>query len=87
MGGFMIEPWVVDLVLAAFVLEGALLVGWRAATGRGIGYGAVAANLLSGGLIVMALRVAMVGGRTEAVAACLLGSLVAHLADLRQRWN
>jgi len=47
----------------------------------------LAGNLLAGGCLLLALRFALVGGAWWLVAACLAGSLLAHLLDLRQRWR
>ncbi len=87
MADLIANAYLIDWVLAAFVAEGLLLMGYRASTGKGLGYAAIAANLLSGGMIVLALRAAVSGARAELVAVCLLASLAAHIIDLRQRWN
>jgi hypothetical protein len=47
----------------------------------------LAGNLLAGGCLLLAVRFALTGGQWWQGALCLLGSLVAHLLDLRQRWR
>jgi len=44
-------------------------------------------NLLAGGCLLLALRFALIAAAWWMVAACLAGSLVAHVLDLRQRWR
>ncbi len=47
----------------------------------------LAGNLLAGGCLLLALRFALTGAAWWIVAACLAGSLLAHLLDLKQRWR
>ena len=49
------ESWI-DAILGLVILEGLLLVAWRAWTGRGPKPGPLIANLLAGGFILLALR-------------------------------
>jgi hypothetical protein len=45
------------------------------------------ANLLSGLLILFALRAALVDAWWGWIALCVLGALLAHVEDLRRRWR
>ena len=85
MTALVIDPHIIDLVLAVFVLEAAVLFGYRHVTGKGLAPGQIAANLLSGAMIMVALRLALSGAPMEMVAPCLLASMAAHIADLAQR--
>jgi hypothetical protein len=76
---------IIDLILALTVAEAALLVAWHHRTGRGIAPADLLPNLLSGICLMLAVRAALVGAWWGWIASCLLGSLLAHLADLRRR--
>lgn len=77
----------VDAILLLMVLEGVALIAYARATGRGIAPAAVVANLTSGAALLLALRAAMSGWGATAVAACLMVSFAAHVADLARRWR
>lgn len=75
-------------VMGVFVaLEVVALLVWRARTGRGIPAAQLLANIGAGGSLMLALRAALVGAGTGAVAGWLLGALVFHAADLALRWR
>ncbi|CAH0241814.1 hypothetical protein [Roseomonas sp. CECT 9278] len=76
---------VADVIMACLVIEAVALVAWRRATGRGPAPRAVAALLLPGAFLVLALRFALTGGDTWLIAAALVGALVAHGWDLAGR--
>ena len=76
---------VIDLILGLVVLEVMALALWRRRFGTGPDLGGVAANLASGGFLLLAVRAALVDASWEWVALALLGSLLAHLADLYGR--
>ena len=79
---------VLDAILAAVVFEGALLLAYRARTGRGVPVAGLLANLASGFSLMLALRIAVgAGGASPWIAPVLLAALLAHLADLAQRWE
>ena len=75
---------IVDLILGLVAVEALALValGRR----RGIAGLDVAAALLPGVALMLALRAALTGAWWAWVAAWLAASLVAHLADLARRW-
>jgi hypothetical protein len=76
---------VADVILACMVVEAVALLAWHRATGRGLRPGAVAALLLPGALLVLALRFALTGAAWSLVPLALVGALAAHLWDLRGR--
>jgi len=76
---------IIDLVLLGMLLEGAILLAIRQRTGRGLPGGQLAATLLSGGMLMLALRAALTGASWQVLAALMLASLVAHLFDLGLR--
>jgi hypothetical protein len=74
-------------VLLVLLLEALLLWLWHRRGGRGPAPRAVLPNLAAGAALVVALRVVQAGGSAPAVLGLLSLALVAHLADLRQRWR
>jgi hypothetical protein len=78
---------IVDLLLALVILESAVLWAYRRASGRGVPTSALIANLASGACLLLALRAALSGAGWEWVAFWLAAALVAHLIDLRSRWQ
>jgi hypothetical protein len=78
---------IVDVMLVLMALEGGILWLYRRATGRGVRASPLIATLVAGGCLLLALRAALTGGSWEWVAAWLTAGLVAHLNDLRSRWN
>jgi hypothetical protein len=76
---------IVDLILVLVVLEAAWLLLRHRRTGRGPAPADLLGNLLSGALLMLAVRGALVGAAWPWIALCLAGSVVAHLADLRRR--
>lgn len=78
---------IVDLILAAMALEAAALAAYRRRSGRGVPLPDLAANLVAGGCLLLALRAALTGADWSAAAAWLGAALLAHLADLACRWR
>ncbi len=78
---------IIDLILALTMLEAIVVVTYRRRTGRGVRSGDLAANLLAGVCLLLALRCALTGASWPWVALWLFASLVAHVADLRRRWT
>lgn len=77
----------VDLVLIAMIVEMAVLAVWSRRFGSGVRPTDLIFNLLAGACLVLALRVAISDLWPGWAALCLLGSLAAHLMDLRRRWR
>jgi hypothetical protein len=72
----------IDVILALMVLESVWLIRRRRAPARDILLG-----LAPGAALLLALRVALVGGPPLAIAGLLALSLPIHLADIaRRRW-
>jgi hypothetical protein len=78
---------IIDLILVMVAVEVAALALWRRWSGTGPGLGGLAANLTSGACLLLAVRAALVDAAWEWVAVALLGSLLAHVADLYGRWK
>jgi hypothetical protein len=76
---------VVDIILALMLAEYLALRVYLARTGRGISSLGLATFLLSGALLVLALRVALTGGDWRGISIFLVAAFVVHLLDLRAR--
>ncbi len=77
----------IDVILGLVVLEGLGLILLNRATGLGPAARKVPAMLAAGFFLMLATRLALGGAGAGPIATCLLGSLVAHLADLASRWR
>ena len=77
----------IDLALAITALEAVLVVAYFRRTGRGVAPGDFLGNLASGVCLMLALRCGITGAAWPWIAAFLLAALVAHLRDLRRRWQ
>lgn len=75
----------VDLILGLLLLEALAFHVYRRATGRGLPLAGIAAYLLSGAFLLLAVRAVLAGWSPYWTALCLAAALVAHLADLRRR--
>jgi hypothetical protein len=78
---------IVDLILALVVVEAVVLLTYRRLTGRGIPGMGLLTNLLAGAFLLMALRSALIESHWALTAAWLAAALIAHIADLTQRWR
>ena len=76
---------IVDLILGFMAVEGLALAILRRRIGRGLALADVAANLLSGFCLLLALRAALDGAWRGWTALALAAALTAHLADLKRR--
>jgi hypothetical protein len=87
MAAFLLDPWIVDTIIALVAVEAMVLVVWRGLTGGGLTVAETLANLSSGGALLLALRMAITGGLSASVLAFLSVALIAHVADLASRWK
>jgi len=78
---------IVDLVLLLVFVEAVAIALWHRLTGRGPTPPDLAALLLPGVFLMLALRAALGGSEWPLIAACLAASLAAHLLDLQRRWR
>jgi hypothetical protein len=76
----------VDVALAFMLVEALVLVARRRRRGGGLDARAVAALLLPGACLLLALRAALTGAAAGTIALWLLTALAAHLGDLAARW-
>jgi hypothetical protein len=77
----------VDLIVGLVALEALAVICWRVMVQRGPAPLPFVVNLLAGAFLLLALRCALAGSSEAAIAVCLSAALVAHLADLRLRWE
>ncbi len=77
----------IDVVIAVTILEALFLTGLHRATGRGVAPGQFVANLLSGLMLMLAVRTVIGGGWWGWTALCLMGAGIAHATDLWRRWQ
>jgi hypothetical protein len=76
----------VDIGLAAIALEGIALLAVRLSGRRHIPSD-IFLNLASGGLLMLGLRVAIVGGPIHVIMALMTAAGAAHALALRSRWR
>lgn len=78
---------IAELILALMAIEiAALLLLWFR-YGIGVRPLSLIANMAAGGSLVAALYVALTSGSPYTLAAILLLSLLAHVADMATRWK
>jgi hypothetical protein len=87
MGVFPLSEHGVDLIVGLVALEALVVILWRVVFRRGPAPLPFVVNLLAGAFLLLALRYALAASSEAAIAACLLAALVAHVADLRLRWE
>ncbi|QJE74749.1 hypothetical protein HHL28_02460 [Aerophototrophica crusticola] len=87
MADFFTSGRIVDIAIALALLEGLGVALYRWRTGRGPALRPFLVNLAAGLCLMLALRAALVGAGWGWVAAALVGSLLAHGADLAWRWR
>ncbi len=78
---------IAGFIIAVTVVEYVMIAAWHRRSGGGVAPSDLLPNLLAGGFLVLALGLALVGAWWGWIALCLLGALLAHLADLRRRWR
>ena len=79
------EGGIVDVALAAIVIEAIVLFAVRGRWAPFAGVRSVAANLAAGAFLMLAVRIAIADGHWTGIAACLACALVAHVADFAWR--
>jgi len=87
MADFFASGRAIDLVLTFMAVEAVLIFLHYRKSGRGIAPGPLLSLLVPGACLLLALRAALTGAEWSTPAVWLLAALVAHLADLRQRWR
>ncbi|MEQ9609493.1 MAG: hypothetical protein RLN99_17680 [Kiloniellaceae bacterium] len=87
MAAFFASGRAIDLVLAFMAVEAVLIFLHYRKSGRGLTPGALLSLLVPGACLLLALRAALTGADWSVLAIWLLAALVAHLADLKQRWR
>ncbi len=75
------SPHLVDFILVLVVFEAIVLAWWRKPVR------AILVMLAPGVCLMLALRAALDGAAWPWVPAALLAALVAHVADIRERWR
>jgi hypothetical protein len=78
---------IVDLIIGLIALEAVVLLMYARGTARGIAPMALLPNLAAGACLLLALRFALVAAPWGWMAVCLAAGLLAHVADLAQRWR
>ena len=76
---------IVDYILGALLAEGAALLAYRAATGRGPKV--IIANFAAGAALLVAWRLSASGAPIYFVLAALAASLLANVLDVAARWR
>ncbi|TXT43312.1 MAG: hypothetical protein FD139_3027 [Methylocystaceae bacterium] len=87
MSAFVVDPQLIDWILILVALEAIGVLGLRTLTRRGPPPAGFLCNLLAGAALLVALRCALAGAPTLAIAASLAMAFLAHLADLALRWE
>jgi hypothetical protein len=77
----------VDGVIAFTLIEAAVLLLYRHATGKGVAPREFALNMVSGLCLMLALRAFAHDAAAPWTALCLLGAGVAHVTDIWLRWR
>ena len=80
------NPQLIDIILLMVVTEGVVLGIYHGISGRGLSPRVLWPFLLSGALLLLALRAAILDAAWPWLALPLTGALIAHLFDLSGRW-
>jgi hypothetical protein len=78
---------IVDFIIAIMVMEVMACVAWRWHSTRGLSLPEISSMVLAGFFLLLALRSALASADWRWIALFLLGSLIAHLFDLKMRWR
>lgn len=77
----------IDWILAGMGLEAIALAVFHRRTGRGPPTASILPNIAAGAMLLLGMRLALAGTWWGWISLCLFIGLMAHLADLRQRWT
>jgi hypothetical protein len=77
--------WLVDIVLAATLAEGALLFAWHARSGRGLPPGVLLPMLGAGLFLLLGARALLTGAPLAWAGAAFAAAGLAHALDLARR--
>ncbi len=80
-------PTLIEVAIAITILEGIALAVYHQATGRGIAPQSFGLNLISGLLLMLALRAAISDGAWYWPVAFLSAAGLAHATDIWRRWH
>jgi len=78
---------IVDLILAFLVVEAIAVVGYWRWRRRGVAPADFLPGMISGALMMLALRAVLGGAGWIWPTLCLLAAGAAHLVDLLRRWG
>jgi hypothetical protein len=78
---------IVIIMLAVVLVEAAVLIGYRASTGRGVPPRSLLINLGAGGSLMFALGATLKGFDWQVTASFLVVAGAFHFFDVRLRWE
>ena len=87
MAAYLDSGRLIDAIIALLVIETLFLVALRLFYRRGPDCVSSIANGMAGAGLLLALRAVLTHASFAVVGACLLAALIAHLADLANRWR
>jgi hypothetical protein len=84
---FVADPRFIDIIFVLVAIEALGVLGLRVMRGIGPEPLGFMCNLFAGAFLLLALRNALAGASTFAIAGSLAFALAAHLGDLALRWK
>jgi hypothetical protein len=87
LGEFLAAGHFVDLVLIFLVIEAVWVISHWRKTKRGVAPADFLPGMISGALMLIALRVTIGGGHFLVPTICLCLAGLAHLVDVARRWR
>ena len=84
---FVADPRFIDIIFVLVAIEALGVLGFRFTRGIGPEPLGFICNLFAGAFLLLALRNALAGASTFALASSLAFALAAHLGDLALRWK
>lgn len=79
--------FIVDAVLIVLALEAFAVIGYWLWRNRGIAPADFLPGMISGALMLLALRAVLAGAGWLVPTLCLMAAGLAHLVDVRRRWR